>query len=149
MGARKDNIPFSAHDWHCLREYMSEWTEVIGEAEENRRELNDQMLAPAALKKFVLAHLEDHPIAFLHLQFPQGSTVVAEGLSVAELNGKEGTVVQYGRNRVGIRFEALPERGVVAIKPDRLKVLREPSEAVGVDMGGCAQSGEEIARAKR
>lgn len=45
------------------------------------------------------------------------------GLSVAELNGREGEVVQFGRDRVGVRY---PDRGPIALRPERLRLLRAP-----------------------
>jgi len=68
---------------------------------------------------------EEHPLALLSLQFPIGCTVVPDGLSVQELNGKEGVVKQYSRERVGVHF---PERAVTALKPQRLKLLHEAPE---------------------
>mmetsp|Transcript_93560 Transcript_93560/g.166451 ORF Transcript_93560/g.166451 Transcript_93560/m.166451 type:complete len:342 (-) Transcript_93560:230-1255(-) len=123
--ARKDQLPFSTHDWDLVNEYMSEWMEECGEAEENRKEMSDSFLNPSAFQRYVRSKPEEHPLAFLSMQFPLGCTVIAEGLSVQELNGKEGTVKQYSRERVGVQFR---DRPVTALKPERLKLLCEAPE---------------------
>lgn len=120
--ARRDNVPFSKHDWDALDEYMEEWITACGEAEENRLEVSERYLTPEAFQTWIRGQRDAHPAAFLSLHFPVGSIVLAEGLSSADLNGKEGEVVRYSRDRVGVSF---PERAVTALKPDRLKVVRE------------------------
>ena len=123
--ARRDKQPFSAHDWDVINEYISEWLEEACEADENRNAVNDRYLSPGALQAYVRTHREDNQAALLSLRFPLGSTVVPQGLSATELNGQEGTVEQYGRDRVGVRFPGLPERGVTALKPERLTLVQE------------------------
>eukprot|EP00440_Ansanella_granifera_P076401 gb/GFBE01082908.1/.p1 GENE.gb/GFBE01082908.1/~~gb/GFBE01082908.1/.p1 ORF type:complete len:343 (+),score=83.92 gb/GFBE01082908.1/:1-1029(+) len=123
--ARKDKLPFSTHDWNLIGDYMSYWMEEAGEAEDNFSELTKQILEPAAFQRYVRAEVEEHPLAFLSLQFPMGSTVVPEGLSVEELNGVEGTVAQYSRDRVGVQF---PGRAVTALRPQKLRLLKEAPE---------------------
>lgn len=120
--ARKDNLPFSQQEWDVLDEYMSDWMDQCGEAEENRLEVSNQILSPEAFKTYVDEQREVRPTAFLSLRFPLGSVVVAEGLSAAELNGKEAEVVQYSRDRVGVQF---PGRAVTALKPERLTIVRQ------------------------
>lgn len=120
--ARKDGLPFSTHDWTVLNEYMSYWMEETGEAEDDRREISDRIMDPLAFQRFVRESREEQPLGFLSLQFPCGCTVVPEGLSTEELNGKEGEVVQFSRDRVGVRF---PDRAVTALRPQQLRLLRE------------------------
>ena len=74
--------------------------------------MNARYLNPKAFQAFIRAHQEEWPLAFLSLQFPAGSAVVPQGLAGAqELNGKEGEVVQFARDRVGVQFAELPDRG--------------------------------------
>lgn len=120
--ARKDGIPFSKQEWEVVGEYLEVWSEECGEAEEGRLQVSERILQPEAFRTFVMGQRDVRPSAFLSLQFPVGCTVVAEGLTTAELNGKEGEVVQYSRDRVGIQF---PERAVTALKPERLRLVRE------------------------
>eukprot|EP00930_Biecheleria_cincta_P002109 TRINITY_DN103154_c0_g1_i1.p1 TRINITY_DN103154_c0_g1~~TRINITY_DN103154_c0_g1_i1.p1 ORF type:complete len:358 (+),score=76.31 TRINITY_DN103154_c0_g1_i1:52-1074(+) len=125
--ARKDGLPFSTHDWTLLNEYMSYWVEETGEAEDDRREVCDRILDPLAFQRYVRENREEHPLGFLSLQFPCGSTVVAEGLNAEELNGKEGEVVRFSRDRVGVQF---PDRAVTALRPQNLRLLREAPACV-------------------
>eukprot|EP00931_Biecheleriopsis_adriatica_P059689 TRINITY_DN35763_c0_g1_i1.p1 TRINITY_DN35763_c0_g1~~TRINITY_DN35763_c0_g1_i1.p1 ORF type:complete len:351 (-),score=91.45 TRINITY_DN35763_c0_g1_i1:21-1052(-) len=120
--ARKDKLPFSTHDWDMISDYMTYWMEEAGEAEDNFGEVSRSILEPEAFGRYVRTQHEEHPLAFLSLQFPLGSTVVPEGLSTEELNGQEGTVAQYSRDRVGVQF---PERSVTALRPQRLRLVRE------------------------
>jgi len=120
--ARKDRLPFSQQDWYSLDEYMADWREEIGDAEDNLTEVSTRWLSPDAYKEYVRNNCESTPTAMLPLRFPVGSTVVPSGLSLEELNGTEGEVVQFSRDRVGVRF---PERAVTALKPERLTLLRE------------------------
>jgi len=102
---------------------MSDWMDALSEADENRLEVSNRWLSHEAFKDRVRNERELRPTAFLSLQFPLGSIVVAEGLSAAELNGKEAEVTQFSRDRVGVTY---PDRGVVALKPERLRLLSEP-----------------------
>jgi len=119
--ARRDKLPFSRHDWDLLNDYMSDWLEELMEAEEERAGVSERMLTPVALRDYLRDHRDSHPSALLPLQFPLGSVVVPSGLSSAELNGQEGEVAQFSRDRVGVRF---PDRGVVALRPERLGLRR-------------------------
>jgi len=122
--ARKDKIPFSQQDWHSLDEYMAEWREETAEAEDDRLAVSARWLTPDAHKAYVRNNAESAPTAFLSMLFPVGSIVVPSGLSVAELNGQEGTVVQFSRDRVGVSF---PDRAVTALRPEKLTLLKEPA----------------------
>mmetsp|Transcript_32632 Transcript_32632/g.91654 ORF Transcript_32632/g.91654 Transcript_32632/m.91654 type:complete len:343 (-) Transcript_32632:141-1169(-) len=122
---RRDKLPFSKQDWDLMMDYMSEWLDEASEAEENRSEVHRRYMSPAAFRRRVRAKSEIWPTGFLSLQFPVGSTVVPSGLAAAELNGKEGAVVQYSRDRVGVRFQ---DRDVTALKPERLAVVREAAD---------------------
>mmetsp|Transcript_48618 Transcript_48618/g.157092 ORF Transcript_48618/g.157092 Transcript_48618/m.157092 type:complete len:342 (-) Transcript_48618:96-1121(-) len=125
---RKDKVPFSVQDWSVLEEFMGDWRDQCCEAEENRSAVSEQILQPGSLRDFVREQREFRPTSFLDLQFPLGSIVIAEGLSIHELNGKEGEVAQFGRERVGVRFPGRDEP--VALKPERLRMVRaaEPRE---------------------
>jgi len=107
---------------------VSDWLSECGEAEEDRLAVSERILQPEAFKAFVMEERDGvrmsdaYPTAFLSVRFPLACTVVAEGLSIAELNGKEGEVVRYSRDRVGVQF---PERAVTALKPERLRIVRE------------------------
>lgn len=125
--ARRDKLPFSRHDWDLVIDYINEWTEEMIEAEDEHAAVSQRLMSPAALQAYVRTHRDSHPAAFLPLQFPLGSTVVPSGLSAAELNDREGEVAQYGRDRVGVRFA---ERGMVALRPERLRLVREPPQLV-------------------
>lgn len=120
--ARRDRIPFSLHDWDLMNAYISEWLDDLSEAEEMRAQVSERHLQPAVFRNYVRAHRDSQAVAFLPLQFPVGSIVIPEGLKVAELNGVEGEVVRYTRDRVGVRF---PDREVMALKPERLKLVRD------------------------
>jgi hypothetical protein len=120
--ARRDKLPFSSEDWGVIDDYISQWLEARSEAEEDCPQVSDQFLNPAAFQTYVQGQLEMHPTAFLPLQFPAGSSVVATGLSIAELNGVEGEVIRYTRERIGVRF---PNRDVTALKPERLSLVRK------------------------
>ncbi|CAK0807853.1 unnamed protein product [Prorocentrum cordatum] len=151
--ARRDRVPFSkqvprdlqavrirwgrsrqtsilharARGWHgCGYSYILQWLDEIGEEEDDRTSVSDRLLTPAAFQSYVEAQREECPTAFLSVRFPLCSTVVPHGLGAGELNGLEGEVAQYGRDRVGVRFEG---RGVVALRPERLTVVR------GLDTG--------------
>jgi len=119
--ARRDRIPFSCHDWMVLDDYMSRWRDELCEAEEGRAELNARYLAPAKLQAYARSR-SDQPYALLSFRFPIGSIVSPQGLSLEELNGKEGVVAQFGRDRVGIKFL---DRPVTALKPERLILIKE------------------------
>lgn len=121
--ARRDKLPFSSEEWAILDEYISDWIGELSEAEEDRIAVSRRWLTPEAFKAHLQAECETRPTAFLSVRFPIGSVVVAEGLSVAELNGREGEVVQFGRDRVGVRY---PDRGPIALRPERLRLLRAP-----------------------
>ncbi|CAE8645414.1 unnamed protein product [Polarella glacialis] len=122
--ARKDKLPFSAHDWALLTDYMSFWSDEACEAEDERASVSARLLSDAEFRRYVRAERENHPLAFLSLQFPLGSLVSPQKLSAEELNGSQGEVAQYSRDRVGVKF---PERAVIALRPDCLTLLREPS----------------------
>ena len=53
-------------------------------------QVTNRILEPGAFQQFVRESVEEHPLAFLSLQFPLGSVVEAQGLSKAELNGLKG-----------------------------------------------------------
>ena len=121
--ARKDRLPFSTQEWEVLTEYMSTWTEELMEAEDDRQAVNDNFLTPSSFSAHVQQNRENAPTAFLSLAFPLRSTVVSSGLSIEALNGVEGEVVKFSRDRVGVRF---PDRDEpVALKPERLTLVRE------------------------
>ena len=121
--ARKDRLPFSTQEWEVLTEYMSIWTEELMGVEDDRHVVNVNFLTPCSFSAYVQQNRENFPAAFLSLIFPLGSTVVPSGLSIEPLNGIEGEVVQYSRDRVGVRFPDSAEP--VALKPKRLTVVRE------------------------
>eukprot|EP00928_Gymnodinium_smaydae_P066353 TRINITY_DN49376_c0_g1_i1.p2 TRINITY_DN49376_c0_g1~~TRINITY_DN49376_c0_g1_i1.p2 ORF type:complete len:369 (+),score=88.77 TRINITY_DN49376_c0_g1_i1:73-1107(+) len=127
---RKDGQPFSVQDWQCLEAFVGDFLDEAAEAEEGRAEATERLLAPDAFKAFVRSKTDEWPAAFLSVRFPVGSVVVPQGLSVAELNGAEGEVVRFSRDRVGVRFAAFPERDVTAIRPERLTLLRDPPPPV-------------------
>ena len=121
--ARKDKLPFSTQEWEVLTEYINTWTEELMEVENDRQAVNDHFLTPSSFSAYVQRNRENFLAAFLSLTFPLRSTVVPSGLSIEALNGIEGEVVQFSRDRVGVRF---PDRAEpVALKPKRLTVLRE------------------------
>lgn len=138
--ARKDGLPFSTHDWAVLNDYMSYWMEETGEAEDDRREVSDRILDLTAFQRYVRENLEEQPLGFLSLQFPCGSTVVPEGLSTQELNGKEGEVVRFNRDRVGVQF---PDRAVTALRPQHLRLVQEAPVCEGRGTKRQAASEEE------
>jgi len=148
--ARKDGVPFSKQDYQCLDEYMAEWREAIGEAEDDMLAVSERCLTQEALQAHVRANAEAAPTAMLCMQFPVGSIVVPSCLSLTELNGQEGVVVQYSRDRVGVSF---PDRAVTALRPERLTLLKEsqPLEPASKrhDTGAVKQSrlqrGKEVA----
>jgi len=145
--ARRDKLPFSAQDWHVLDSYMREWMEEGADADEDREAVSKRYLTPGAFRGYVRAHASEAPAAFLPLLFPPGSTVVAEGLSgAAELNGREGEVAQYSRDRVGVRY---PERDVVALRPERLTLLREAAESADEPAAKRQDTGDEKEAAQR
>lgn len=119
--ARRDKAPFSKQDWEVIDSYMSVWLDSE-EMEEDRTGFSARFLTPEAFQTYVRGQKELRPTACLPVQYPAGCIVVPSGLSVAELNGREGEVVQYSRDRVGVKF-ANP--GVIALKPERLTLLRE------------------------
>jgi len=123
--ARRDGLPFSKQDWHALDEYMAEWREEITEGEdEGPLAISERWIKPEAFRTYLRSNSDASSTAMLSLRYPVGSTVVASGLSATELNGKEGQVLQYSRDRVGVQFA---ERPVIALKPERLELLREPA----------------------
>lgn len=121
--ARRDALPFSKPDWAVLDNYIAEWLEQSTEEEDDRAGVAKRYLNPEAFRRYVRQERESWPTAFLSLQFPLGSTVVSQGLASAELNGLEGSVLRYSRDRVGVQ---LLGREPVALKPERLTVVREP-----------------------
>jgi len=129
--ARKDKIPFSVADFRCMEAYICEWLDEAADADENRAEVNEEFLTPSALQMFIRTRREESTFAltfasaFLPLQFPLGSIVSPKGLSVTELNDIEGEVAQFSRERVGVRFSQFPDRGAVALKPERLTFIQE------------------------
>lgn len=124
--ARRDKVPFSVHDWDTMFSYISEWSDEACEAEDDRQSVNRRYITPAAFKQFVHDNKDEHPLGFLSLRFPLHSTVIAQGLSMDELNHVDGEVLQYSRDRVGIKF---PDREIVALKSERLTLVRERPEA--------------------
>lgn len=124
--ARRDNVPFSRADWDAINDYASTWLEEAGDAEDDRGDVNDRMLTPEAFRHYVRQNTRNESPAMLSLRFPAGSVVAPKGLSVADLNGRRGVVAQFSRDRVGVRFEELPERGVTALRPERLELISEP-----------------------
>jgi len=104
-------------------DYIRDWLDELADGEdEGAHVVSKRVLTPEKFQQFVRDRSESHPTACLSYRFPVGSIVVAEGLSVEELNGKEGEVLQFGRDRVGVKF---PDRAVTALKPERLKLVRE------------------------
>jgi len=138
--ARRDSVPFSWDDWATLNEFMDRWFDQIQdrkEAEEAREEEQARggeprsplppLLSPEIFRAYVRRCIGMRPATFLVVQFPIGSTVVAEGLSTAALNGVEGIVERYSRDRVGVKF---PDRDEpLALRPERLRLVREPALA--------------------
>jgi len=116
--ARKDLLPFSWDDWARLDEYMSMWSEALSE-DESPSETFKRYLNPKAFRDHVVRLGQ---AGFISLHFPIGCTVTPHGLSKAELNGTEGQVVQYSRDRVGVSFSAGEP---IALKPERLKLVHE------------------------
>lgn len=121
LGCR-DGVPFSQVEWDILAEFMANWMDELCD-EENRNHVSVRLLTPENFRKYVMQHKESRVSAFLCIQFPVRSIVVAEGLSISELNDQEGEVVRYSRDRVGVKF---PGRDVIALRPERLKLIREP-----------------------
>lgn len=128
--ARKDQVPFSKDDFQAICEYRDLWMEEARE-DEHFTAATDRILEPLAFQSFLREHVEDFPRAFLSLRYPKGSLVVAEGLQNAELNGQKGTVSQYSRDRVGVSFGSK----LVALRPDRLRILEEVEPARKRHMG--------------
>ena len=122
--AREDRVPFSDHDWALLDKYIAQWLEQPGA---DLRQATLRVLQASAffnyVRRTVNQHVAENAIAFLSIQYPVGSIVKLEGLSATELNGVEGTVVQYSRNRVGV--EVPGRTGPVALQPERLVMVRE------------------------
>lgn len=105
---------------------MDHWMEEAREDEDHFTEATNKILEPKAFQRFVREQ-EDFPLGFLSLQFPKHSLVEAQGLTNRpELNGKQGTVTQYSRDRVGIQWSS--EAPVMALRPERLRLLQEPKE---------------------
>lgn len=123
--ARKDKLPFSKQDWDIVDEYMGEWREALGDAEDGMAAVSEKWLTPSAFRTYVSSISGSQPAAMLSVRFPIGSIVVPSGLTVAELNGQEGAVVQYSRDRVGVAFA---DRAVTALKPEKLTVVKETKE---------------------
>lgn len=122
--ARRDGIPFSVQDWYAFEEFMGNWSEECMDAEDDRAKVSEGILTPERFRSFIREQQrESCPTAFLCELFPVGSTVVADGLSVQELNGKQGKVAQFSRDRVGVQY---PDRAVTALKPERLTLVAEP-----------------------
>jgi len=120
--ARRDKQPISSEDRAVIDDYNSQWKDARSHVEEDSPQDSEQKLTPTAFQTYVRGQLGMHPTAFLPLQFPVGSTVTATGLSIPELNGVEGEVIRYTRERIGVRF---PNRDVTALKPERLSLIRE------------------------
>jgi len=118
--ARKDQVPFSSHDFEIICEYISHWMEQAGESEGHFTEVTNRILEPSAFQQFVRENIDEHPLAFLSLRFPKDSIVEANGLGKAELNGLQGRVCRYSRDRVGVHF---PDRDVTAIRPEKLQLV--------------------------
>lgn len=138
--ARRDKVPFSKQDFDVIENYMTEWMESDEREDDGHTAFSERFLTHEAFQKFVRSQAESWPTACLSAQFPIGCTVVPNGLSVAELNGKEGEVVQYSRDRVGVKYA---DRGVTALKPERLTLVREapaPMEVTADSDAGMEQA---------
>jgi hypothetical protein len=95
-----------AAEW---KDMSDEWAEVAS-----------RWLVPERFNKFLKERSSPSSVAFLSVRFPLGSVVEASGLNKADLNGVAGCVVQYARDRVGVKFTS----GVCAVKPEHLHVVR-------------------------
>lgn len=124
--ARGDGLPFSWADWATIDEYITSWFDLSDELDTAEMKRYN---TPAAFQEYV--RRSDRPTALLSLRFPIGSTVVPSGLSLQELNGKEGEVVRFSRERVGVQF---PDREVLALKPERLALVRVVEQPVDAEM---------------
>lgn len=120
--ARKDELPFSKQDYLLIDDFMMSWLEFMSDIEDDRYNSSDKYLQPEALKEYVLRQDSVHPDACLDVRFPLSSTVMAQGLQKDELNNKEGIVVKYSRNRIGVSFDGCDP---VALKQDKLQLVRE------------------------
>ena len=146
--ARKDQVPFSSHDFEMICDYMSHWMEQAGESEDHFTEVTNRILEPGAFQQYVRENIEDYPLAFLSLQFPRDSVVEASGLSKEELNGLQGKVCRYSRDRVGVQF---PDRDVTAIRPQKLRLIHdapldEPSSKRHMGVHSTKERKEELER---
>jgi len=120
--ARRDKMPFSQHDWSLMDQYIQQWLDMCSEADDDRSQVN-ACLTPDEFKRFVCSERELHPNAFLAIQFPLGSFVIPKNLNAADLNGQEGEVVQFSRERVGVMFA---DNRVLALRPEKLEIIRGP-----------------------
>ena len=120
---RKDGLPFSRQDWNALYTYINTWMDKCMGTEENKHSVNTSFLTLSNFTEYVKQNREAWPAAFLSLMFPLRCIVAPSGLSTEMLNGVEGEVMQFSRNRVGVRFINYSEP--VALKPERLTLVRE------------------------
>jgi len=142
--AREDKLPFSTEDCTVLNGYIRQWVEMAAELKEMSEEgveIAARLLTPERFYKFATRSSVPPSGAasstvFLSLRFPLGCVVEASGLSKAELNGVEGTVVQYARDRVGVKYST----GTCAVRPERLTVLRAAQEDDGSEDESAASS---------
>ena len=100
--ARKDELPFSTQEWQVLAEYMSTWPDELFQAEDDRLVVNGNFLTQDNFTTYVQQKRTHLPTAFLPLAFPLRSIVVPNCLRMEALNGLEGEVVQFSRDRVGV-----------------------------------------------
>mmetsp|Transcript_10156 Transcript_10156/g.22877 ORF Transcript_10156/g.22877 Transcript_10156/m.22877 type:complete len:346 (-) Transcript_10156:152-1189(-) len=124
--ARKDKVPFSSEDFWAMFDYIGRWLDVLGEQDDSIA--TNARINKAAFRKFVANEVEAghiEPTTLLSVQYPLGSLVELDGLAAAELNGMQGEVAQYSRDRVGVQ---VPGRYVMAIKPQRLRLIREGTD---------------------
>lgn len=109
MLARRDGLPFSQLDCQVLLDFIRD----MGGS--SAVDSGCSMLS--AFRDFILsAGVGIPPAAFLSIKYPVGSIVIAGGLGRADLNGKQGRVIRYTRDRVGVEFPC----GGVALKPENL-----------------------------
>ena len=115
---RGDGVPFRAADWSALRE-MHDAMEREGHPDFSQR-LRDWSFSQPPTE----ARYEAEVTPPVRLCFPVGATVVAHGLSRAELNGVEGVVAKHDtqKQRVGVDF--LPPHGLLSLRPENLRVVR-------------------------
>lgn len=136
--ARGDKLPFSKADWVMLNDYIHEWgATVMQEGNIAGAVLlkHDAFIQSMAVRSANTTYESKSSIAaggvisstaFLPLLFPIGISVRLNGLEKKELNGVEGHVVQYSRDRVGVKHPS----GTLALKPERLEILDVPPIAL-------------------